>query len=277
MPDSDDESVAEQVAELKRQLKEQALFINGLQLGQNQLQTNVGSSSSSSKEDKGPWAPHYDKSNPHAPRPKTTSDEPQLYDLSNSGTYALLESKVSSFKYEFRTNEPVLSYLFDSKHLLDEIMPTLADALNKTRSKPFEGDTTPSDEDQAVDDTSWSLAALKNSMDKIYKLLAQRADYIRLKVRFDNQPGGITLAERALLQHLEIKFYGMADGLSLVDEDINSWMSDFGEKSAAATLNYSAKLHAQGGGRKGGRGKGKGGKGGKGGGKGGPGSHAIND
>ena len=89
----------------------------------------------------------------------------------------------------------------------------------------------------------------------------------------------MTLAERSLLSHLEIKFYGMVDGLSLVDGDINDWISDFGDKSATAVLNQSAKLFAQQGqgrGRGKGKGKGKGdGKGGKGGSKGGPGSHSI--
>ena len=88
----------------------------------------------------------------------------------------------------------------------------------------------------------------------------------------------MTIAERALLQHLEIQFYGMVDGLSLVDTSVNSWIKDYGEKSATAMMNQSAKLFAQGrSGGKGGRsGKGKGGgKGGKGGAKGGLGTHAI--
>jgi hypothetical protein len=269
--------VAAQVQELQRLVKDQAAFISGLKAGASQS-TNGDSSTSKKTKDEGPWAPHYPESNPHAPRPKTVSDEPQLYDLAQSPTYALLEAKVSSFKYEFRTVEPVLSYLSDSKALLEEVLPTVADALNSKRSKPLDGDTAPSAEDQTIDSASWSIAALRNSLEKTYKLLAQRADYIRLKVKFDNQPGGITLAERALLQHLEIKFYGMADGLSLVDSDINEWMSDFGEKSATATLNWSAKLHAQSSGNRGGKGKGKGQKGqgrGKGGGKGGPATHAI--
>ena len=278
------EETAAKLASLEALVSEQASFINGLKVGQ----SSSGSSSDAKKkeveQDEGPWAPHYRTKNPHAARPNTVSDKPQHYDLCNSPTFALLDSKVSALKYEFRTAETLLSYLFDSNQLLNESLPFLTSLLKDKRSKPLEDegpDSGISEADREVDNHLWALASLQKTNEEIYRLWSQRGDYIRLKTKFENSPNSITLAERTLLQHLEIKAYGMADGLSLADAGINAALVEFGEKAATATMQYAAKMEAQsehrqlqGGRGKGSKGKGKGGKGEKGR-KGGPGAGAT--
>jgi hypothetical protein len=282
MATSSSDEMKEQLNELKKIVSEQAAFITGLQVGQSTGDSSSTATAAKEKEE-GPWAPHYRATNPHTSRPRTVSEQPQLYDLAHSKTFDLLESKVSALKYEFRTLEPMLSYLYDVQQLVYEMSPALHDLLKDKRSKPADGDDNPSEEDQKVDESTWSLVALSNSLDKVYQVLSQRGDYIRLKVKFDNQPGGMSIAERALLQHLEIQFYGMVDGLTLVDDKVSGWIKDFGDKAATATLNHAAKQAAQGPNRYTGKGRGKGdrkgggGKGGKGKGKGGPSTHAIED
>ena len=183
MVDPTPEEVASQLAALQKIVQDQATFIAGLQAA------GAGSSKGSEtkkEEDRGPWAPHYRAINPHAQRSNTCSEKPQLFDLAFSPTFQTLESKVSSFKYEFRTIEPVLSYLFDTRTLLDESLPFIVKACAERRSKSAEGDDNPSEEDAEVDTHLWALAAHKNSMDKIYELLSQRGDYIRLKTKYDD-------------------------------------------------------------------------------------------
>ena len=275
------EETAAKLVALEALVSEQASFINGLKAGQ-----ATGSASATKKEveqDEGPWAPHYRTKNPHAARPNTVSDKPQHYDLCNSPTFALLDSKVSALKYEFRTAESLLSYLFDSNQLLNESLPFLTTVLRSKRSKPLEDELSENDiseADREVDNHVWALVSLKKSNEEIYRLWSQRGDYIRLKTKFEHRPNSTSLAERTLLQHLEIKAYGMVDGLTLADADINAAVAEFGEKAATATMQYAAKMEAQAehyqltGGRGKGKGKGKGGKGEKGR-KGGPGAGAT--
>ena len=164
------DDMAQQLADLKKIVSDQAAFITGLKVGQ----SSSSSSSTTVKEEKeeGPWAPHYRATNPHTPRPRTVTEEPQLYDLAHSKTYDLLDSKVSALKYEFRTLEPCLSYLYDTQQLVYEISPALLELLKDKRSKPAEGDDNPSDEDQKVDESTWSLVALTKSLDKIYEIMS---------------------------------------------------------------------------------------------------------
>ena len=266
------DETAAKLSTLETLVREQASFISGLKLGQ----SSSGSTSKLVKEVErveGPFVPHYRTKNPHAARPNTVTDKPQHYDLCNSPTFALLDSKVSTLKYEFRTAESLLSYMFDATTMLNETLPYLTTNLMAQRSKPLEDsdpDSFTSEEDRLIDDHVWALASLKGTFDEVYRLWSQRGDYIRLKTKFENTPNSITLAERTLLQHLEIKAYGMADGLSLADSGINKALEEFGEKAATATMQYAAKMeawsdHRQRESPKGkGKGKGKGGKGEKG-------------
>jgi len=254
------ESLEDKVKALEKLVKDQSNVILALQAD--------AAGKKDKDEDEGPWVPHYPRTNPHAQRPPTANDKPQLYDLTHSPTYAILEQKVTAFRYEYRTLEPSLSYLFDLKTLFEATLPYLSKTLTEKRSRPSEDDLNPSAADLEVDDTAWALLAMQSTLKDTYKLLAQRADYIRLKTRFDSQQGGITIGEKAFLQHLETKFYGMADGLSIVDSDVSKWTKEFGDKTATARLTVSAKLAAGRAKGKGDKGKGRDGKGGQKGGKG---------
>lgn len=215
------------------------------------------------EHDPGPYAPYYSDSNPHAPRPLNISDTPQLYALEHSATYRELEGRQgSSLRYEFRTLEPVLSYLYDVKAELDWVVPASLQNLLGQRSQTVEAlPTAVTPADQKIDELCGHLLGIKNSIYGCYTILNQRSDYIKLKTKFESNPRGITAAERGLLNYLETKFYGFADGLTVVDGDMQKWITSFSEKAASAILLQAAKSSAKGGGKgkgKGGKGKGKG-------------------
>ena len=264
--------------DLSAQVAALILEVNRLKQ-QNAEQAAAGSSSSSAApepEEQGPWVPHYATTNPHATRPTYLSDEPQYFELGSDLTYDRLgRNKGTALRYEYRTSETVASSLFNCTTELDFILGPAQRALVQARSCEQGKDPNEkvSEADQELDDTIWSLHALSKSLGKSYKILAQRLDYIRLKAKFDDNPNGMSLSEKTLLQYLEEKTVGVADGLHVVDQQVNGWLVDFGEAANKATLNYSAKLRAhESAGRGGGRGRSKGGKGrgGKGGGKGAP-------
>ena len=260
----------ERLKVLEKMVTDQSLLLQGFALGQ----TAAGASSSSTPavEEEGPYVPHYSQNNPHAARPNTVSEKPQHFELYGSNVWRMMDKQTTGLKYEYRTLEPALSYLYDAKTYFTLALPGLVSVLEGARSVPAGTETGEDvkESDQEVDDQLWGLAALQNSLNEIYVLLTQRSDYIGLKTKYDVQPGGITVAEKALLNHLEIKLHGMAQGITLVNSTMNQVMIDFGEKASTASLNFAAKQQAKGGGKGGGKGAkgGKGGKGGKGAGKG---------
>ena len=255
----DPQQMERELESLRALVRDQGNILAGIQVGSSVNSSASASDTTASEVDEGPWVPYYAASNPHAQRPNNTSDKPQHFELYASPTFRLLEDKTTAMKYEFRTLEAVLSYLFDSQYMAEDLFPQLLEFLLSKRScapgTEAEGISV-SDEDGKLDGFMWALAALPKSLKEIYTLLTQRGDYIRLKTKFDYQPGGITAAERLLLTHLEIKMHGMADGLALVDSKINNWMTDYGDRAASATASYAAKLFAKGTGSVGkGRGK----------------------
>jgi hypothetical protein len=262
----DREDISREFAALRAELQslkdQQAGFTAGFAAS-----ASVPSSSTTGEEEAGPFVPYYSTINPHSQRPLPTTDEPQLYSLEHSSTFRELETaRGSSLKYEFRTAEPLLSYLFDIPQEIEWLEPLTREHLLSSRSKPPTATEEVNEKDKKLDDLIVSLLSVKNPLAGCYKLLNQRADYIRLKTRFESNPRGMTAAERGLLNYLETKFYGFADGLTLIDSDVSGWIDSFGEKSATAILQQAAKASAGGRGKggKGGKGKGGKGKGGKG-------------
>ena len=213
----------ERIKSLEKMVRDQALLLQGFALG-TQATGAGGSSVSPAEEVEGPYVPHYSQENPHAARPNTVSEKPQHFELYGSNVWRMMEKQTTGLKYEYRTLEPVLSYLYDVKAFLENAVPDLASVVESTRSVPDgaeDGNKGVTEEDQKVDDRLWSLAALKNSVDEIYVLLTQRSDYIGLKTKYDVQPGGVSIAEKALLNHLEIKLHGMAQGITLINPTIS--------------------------------------------------------
>ena len=263
-------ATAEEVAALRAQLADQATFIAGLRAGTSRVEPTPVVPVPVAAPVELHYVPHYDTQNPHASRPRTVLDCPQHFDLSASPTYRSLQDKPSPLKYEFRTLEAGLSYLYDSKTMLAESLPSLTESLQARVVADSDIAALETEAERVlaratnlqVEEHVWIFEGLKNSLEGIYRMFAQRADFVRLKVRYENKPGGMSLTDRTFLNYLETKLHGVADGLTLTDDDVNKWLEDFGEKSAAATMTLATKTSA---GHFKGKGAGKGGKGGEGG------------
>ena len=212
-------------------------------------------------EDQLTYVEHKGFVNPHAQRPVNISSKPQYFPLVHSETARLLgEQRGSALKYEFRTSETTLSFLFDAKTELTESVPWLVERLLRTRTQPIteDGPNGPSADNQELDNYILALEGIKNTVSGSYRLLDQRVEYLKVKARCDANPGGASAHEKTLLAYLESLTHGFIEGVEIHDEQINERIREFAEKVSSATLKTVDN-------RKGGKGKdGKGGKGGKG-------------
>ena len=181
------------------------------------------------------YVPHNPSQNPFARRPSNVTDEPQIYDLSNDATHALLGSRNTQARYEYKVLECLCSYLSDSASLEKEWTPQVIALLNAHR------DNDPSAEfNSRLDDVIWSVVSTRNTQAKVFDLLAKRLDYVRLKTRSESSGQQMSSGDRILLQSLETRLFGIVDNLTLRTPDFESWVEDHRDKVIYAQVKLSA-------------------------------------
>ena len=171
------------------------------------------------------YVSHSPEDNPFPRRPRNCGLKPDHYNLYGDQTADLLNAKThSSLKFEYRTLAPTLSYFFDAKLLYEHIRDNELSDLS--------------------DDLSESLEAIFNSLDGVYSLLNQRHAVIKIRARAESETGGISDGDQLLLNYLETKLHGVFPGEALVDSEMEGWLKEFRDRTAAAELKQAANKSA---------------------------------
>ena len=172
------------------------------------------------------YVTHSPEDNPFPRRPRNCGLKPDHYNLYGDQTADLLNAKThSSLKFEYRTLAPTLSYFFDAKLFYEHLRD----------------DESWSD---LSDDFSESLEAVFNTLDGCYNLLTQRHAVIKIRARAESENGGISDGDQLLLNYLETKLHGVFPGEALVDSEMEGWLKEFRDRTAAAELKQAANKSA---------------------------------
>ena len=168
------------------------------------------------------YCDHVPEVNPFPRRPRNCSLKPDHYNLYGDQTADLLDAKThSSLKYEYRTLAAVLSYLFDVKALFEETRE------NESWST-------------LEDDQATHLEAIYNTFEGCYSMLSKRHAVIKIRARAEAETGGVSDENQLLLNYFETKLHGVFPGEALVDSEIEGWLTEFRERTAAAELKQAA-------------------------------------
>jgi len=191
------------------------------------------------------YVPHYASLNPFARRPPNVTDKPQLCDLSNDPTHALLGSRNTQARYEYKVLECLCSYLSDCASFEKVWIPQVIPLLNAHRSRPSgteAGGTVDAgtEVNERLDDVIWSIESTRNSHAEVFDLLAKRLDYVRLKTRSETPGQQMSSGDRTLLQSLETRLFGIVDNLTLRTPDFEHWVEDHRDKVIYAQVKLSA-------------------------------------
>jgi len=161
---------------------------------------------------------HVPEDNPFPRRPRNTGLKPDHFNLYGNQTADLLEAKPhSSLKYEYRTLSSALSYFYDAKRAYDE-----------ERNASEFGEL--SAEQQQIFD------AIFNTLDGVFEMFSKRYSVIKIRARAESEPGGLSEHNQLLLNYLETKLHGVFPGETLVDSEMEGWLQEYKEKTAAAEL-----------------------------------------
>ena len=171
------------------------------------------------------YVSHSPEDNPFPRRPRNCGLKPDHYNLYGDQTADLLNAKThSSLKFEYRTLAPTLSYFFDAKFLYEHIRDHELSDLS--------------------DDLTESLEAVFNTLDGCYNLLNQRHAVIKIRARAESETGGVSDENQLLLNYLETKLHGVFPGKALVDSEMEGWLKEFRDRTAAAELKQAANKSA---------------------------------
>jgi hypothetical protein len=82
--------------------------------------------------------------------------------------------------------------------------------------------------------------AIFNTLDGCFEMFSKRHGVIKIRARAESETEGLSEENQLLLNYLETKLHGVFPGEALVDSEMESWLKEYRDRTAAAELKQAA-------------------------------------